>query len=664
MKRAFFLAATLLTALAPAVALAATAQRNLAITVTSPTSPGGGGDPTIGLLPSDRDAYASWRMVGLKSVGGIPNRTTIFRTLSPSGGDDTAAIQAALNACPSGQVVQLTAGVFRVTGNGLQFSASNCTLRGAGPGQQLNTGINNPMNITSASQGAFNVDPTATQLIKADRAVNANFAVLYVQPQNVSFGTSTNLAADAEQGTSSLTLVSNPGIQVGEIVLIDMNTDNDPDVVWGPSFGPPGDGSRRWFVRQDRSLSQLMEVTAVSGNTITFDTLFHITFSTAYQAQLTRFAAPFLRNVGVENLFVWGGMGGDYHGNISVDNCAYCWVKNVEAVWSSGTSIGFYRTFRSELRDSFIHETPDPNPGGAGYLVGLAYGASDNLVENNIMWYGNKEIVMRGTGGGNVVAYNYMDDSFGGTFPQSSEAGLNAGHYTTPHMELLEGNYSQNYKGDSYWGNSIYITVFRNWLSALRAAHPPLNTYTFSTPDGCVYDYRDYSGRNAVDVQAYSLYQSFVGNVLGMPNQQLLTSPHQYQSCYNGKETSFTEQVTTTTQWNTAINQNTVVMWQFGTYQATVNSTGNWSFVDSTITTQLRNGNWDWATRAQHWYGVGGTTDGGAMPVAIPNSFYLTSKPAFFGANPWPWVDPTTGTTYTLPAKYCFEHNMMPTCLR
>jgi hypothetical protein len=32
-------------------------------------------------------------------------------------------------------------------------------------------------------------------------------------------------------------------------------------------------------------------------------------------------------------------------------------------------------------------------------------------------------------------------------------------------------------------------------------------------------------------------------------------------------------------------------------------------------------------------------------------TFYLTGKPSFFGANTWPWVDPTAGTIYTLPAK-------------
>src|SRR5262249_31624573 len=145
----------------------------------------------------------------------------------------------------------------------------------------------------------------------------------------------------------------------------------------------------RWFVRQDRSLNQMMEVTAVNGNTITFATPFHYTYSVASHAQLSRYAQPVVHGIGVENIFFFGGEGGDWHGNVSVNLCAYCWVKNIEAFWSVGTSVGFYGTYRSELRDSYIHETPVPYPGGAGYLAGLNYGASDNLFENNIMWYGN-----------------------------------------------------------------------------------------------------------------------------------------------------------------------------------------------------------------------------------------------------------------------------------
>jgi len=595
------------------------------------------------LIPADR--MTLWQP-GVTYNGGIPSRTTIYKTLSPRGGgqDDTAQIQAAMDSCPPNQVIQLTAGVFNINGNGLGFVTPNCTLRGVGPGNGLSTG----------NGGVFVADATATQLVKADRASNPSYQILSIGYDPTQFSTSINLASDAAQGTNSLTLVSNPGIQVGEIVLIDQVTDNHPDVFWGLAHDPPGGGSRRWFIRQDRSLNQIMEVTAVSGNTITFATPFHTTFNTAYQAQLSRYANPVMRGIGIENIYFYGGMGGDFHGNVSMNLCAYCWIKNIEAHWSIGTSVGLYGTYRSELRDSYIHETPDPNPGGAGYMVGLNYGASDNLVENNIMWYGNKEIVMRGTGGGNVVAYNYMDDAFGSTYPESPEAGLNAGHYTTPHMELLEGNYSQNYKGDAYWGNSIDITVFRNHLSALRAAHPPLNTYVFVSGN-CSYRYGDYSGRTAVDVQAHSYRTNFVGNVLGMQNQQLLG--YNSNSCFDSTQVGFLYE-----NLSNFTSDNRVVMWNIGSEQ---DPTG-WTWVANTYQTQLRQGNWDWVTQSQTWfqYPIGASGSPGnfvclgsphCTPLPIPNSLYLPSKPAFFGSNPWPWVDSSTGLVSTLPAKARFN---------
>jgi hypothetical protein len=69
--------------------------------------------------------------------GGIPHRTTIYKTLSPLGGtqDDDPQIQAALNTCPAGQVVQLTAGVFRINGGeGYRCLVMNRpTVRAVGP---------------------------------------------------------------------------------------------------------------------------------------------------------------------------------------------------------------------------------------------------------------------------------------------------------------------------------------------------------------------------------------------------------------------------------------------------------------------------------------------------------------------------------------------------
>jgi len=56
-----------------------------------------------------------------------------------------------------------------------------------------------------------------------------------------------------------------------------------------------------------------------------------------------------------------------------------------------------------------------------------------------------------------------------------------------------------------------------------------------------------------------------------------------------------------------------------------------------------------------HWHGLGGA-DGTGTPAALPPSLYLASRPAFFGSNVWPWVDPLGATkTYTLPAKARYD---------
>jgi hypothetical protein len=244
-----------------------------------------------------------------------------------------------------------------------------------------------------------------------------------------------------------------------------------------------------------------------------------------------------------------------------------------------------------------------------------------------------------------------MDDSFGSTYPNSPEAGVNAGHYTTPHMELLEGNYSQNYKGDTYWGNSIDITVFRNWLSALRAAHPPLNNYSV-TLNGITYPYGDWTARIAVDIQAYSLRHNLVGNVLGEPGQMLLSVNN---GTYSATQDGFVFESFNGFPPVNGFN-NPVIMWNIGAYQATTNTTGLWSWVATTYQTQLRQGNWDWVTQSQTWLGIGGTQGSpNGQPQTMPNSLYLSAAPSFFGSNTWPWVDPSTGTTYTLPAKARFE---------
>jgi hypothetical protein len=635
---------------------------------------------------------------------GIPNRGSVYTTLSacsPSltnACDDTSAIQTALDNCPPGQVVQLNVGVFQVNGQGVTLRTA-CTLRGAGPGRQLNTGIN-PVDggrNASISKGCgvqkngsvlwLCVDAAATQVIKADRATQPSYAVFHMQNGNSSpNGTSYNLASDGIQGsyTVSISSATTPAISPGDIVWIDENSETDPNVYWGGLGAVTGgynyDGRGWGFRAVGRSIIQMAEVQSVGGSaptwTITLTTPLDYTYPAAspYSSQLTTFTQQPLHGAGFENLFIFGGRGADGQGGINVYACAYCWIKNVESDWNEG-GINFKRAYKNELRDSFLHETDYPTPGGGGYLLAVDGGSSETLIENNISWYGNKEIVMRAAGGGNVIAYNYMDDAFDdGVSDGSPEAGVNTGHLATSHLELVEGNYSQNFKGDTYWGASIFTTVFRNQLSGLRAAWPPLNTY--AVPAGCgAYGYGDYTNRKAVDVQGGTLYHNFIGNVLGFNGQTLLIGLGG-SSCNEYGQNGWIQQFYSTAQ-SLPRYSNPVWMWYFGDYQDWTNNR-NWSQNNTTINTMIRTANWDYVTGAETCYGaMGGTTNVGCSGTTVPNSFYLAAKPPFFGSSAlsWPWVNPATGaasrprTSTTagdniLPAKYCFEHNMMPTCLQ
>lgn len=576
-------------------------------------TPGG----STGIVPGDRATV--WNP-GLNSVGGIPSAGwPICATLNPGGGDDAPAIQSAIDGCGTGHVVKLGAGTFRI-GRTIDIP-STVVLRGSGgPG-------------AGSSQ-------TILQMTGGQTTVRFD-------PGQSGFTQITSLAADAVKGSSTATLASALPLAPGELVVVDQL--DDPQVtVWGDQDNGPGDVSRGWFARgpgsqgeaAGRPTGQVLEVASVSGATVTFSTPFHMTFRTASSAQLLRLSSSnsgtgrvvaAIRNAGIEDLRLTGGQGGDNGANVSMNWCAYCWMRNIEADRSDGSDVAMTGTFRSVLRESYLHETVNPSPGGGGYGLAMNWHASDNLIENNISWNFNKVMVMRASGGGNVIAYNYMDDGWIDYQPCWVEVGLNASHMTTPHHELFEGNQSFNFDGDSTWGNAVDITVFRNHLTGLRRAASPLDGYGSG---GLVYE--DTQNRRAVGLMTGHRNYTFIGNVLGTSGQTI--PPARSQGVATPGPFIFGSGVTAS-PWQT----DDTPMWQLG-YNPT-----DWNRSEdaTVIGTVIRDGNYDFVSKQVHW-------DRPEQP--LPSSLYLSGKPDFFGSNPWPWVDPL-GTTKTsvLPARARFD---------
>ncbi len=93
------------------------------------------------IIPTNR--ICDWTPgVNVGVPGGIPSRTVIGSTVDASvygtgSADASAALGAAIDACPSGRVVLIPAGTYRLDSRVYRAHASNVTIRGAGMGETI-----------------------------------------------------------------------------------------------------------------------------------------------------------------------------------------------------------------------------------------------------------------------------------------------------------------------------------------------------------------------------------------------------------------------------------------------------------------------------------------------------------------------------------------------
>lgn len=582
-----------------------------------------------GILPADRATI--WNP-GLMGVGGIPARSTVCSTLAPRGGelDDKDQIQAAIDACPIGQVVQLRAGTF-VVNSGFLLISKGITLRGAGPSQTTLAKTNG----AKPFQEAAGPNPSPLIIVGPSRYSTTS------DPTGV-VG-SANLTADAIAGAYTVKVASAAGFSAGQFVLLDeasgagWQTDpqgrgqiwaspdwrvvwrkHNPTVPYVDDFGadeypttPRTAGS--WFSRPDRPTAEVRQVASVSGSTITFTTPIHISYRRSHGAQLSYYGQPHVVNAGVEDLKLVGGN----DGNLRFQWAAQSWARNVDSTMWHGAAFAIDDSFRIELREFYVHDAAWAQPGGGGYAISLSNGTAEVLVENGIAVRANKLIVARSAGAGSVFGYNYMDMSYINTNGSWIEAGLNASHMVGGHHVLFEGNYSHNADSDDIHGNSIYHTFFRNHLRGIRA---PFDNQAGGRIDDAVQPRN--GPKRCVGLMAYSYWMSFAGNVLGAAGKM---DGWVYETTFGGRPG----------------------IWMLG-----------WDAVkpypiDSKVAaTTLRHGNFDYVTNSVKW-------DAATPGRTLPNSLYLKRKPAFFSAGrtyTWPWVDPIGAVKlHTLPAKARYD---------
>jgi hypothetical protein len=424
-------------------------------------------------IPADRSV--NWAgHVGV--LGDIPDRTTVYRTLSPSGSGDASAIQTAINNCPSGQVVKLNAGTFTVSSP--ITLKSGVTLRGAGLGATTIKGA-------SGMSGAYVVGIT-----------NGGSAS----------GTSISISGGFKKGSTSITTASAHGWSAGDIILIDQlnNKLDNPPVT---NVGYRGVACT-WCGRSSgtRSIGQLVRVVAVpSSTTATLEIPLSWNYDASRSPQGTKMNG-LVKDAGVEDLTIDNSLSGtsaqsDNGGTIVLRGTSNCWLLRVEAIGSYMTMLRIHGAYRNTIRGCKFHEgTPALPIDGPQYNTSRAYGiwfnpyASANLLENNQLYHLGAGIMMNGAVSGNVVAYNYITTMY---LYNNTNYNLYDVTFHGPHpvMNLFEGNYSEGrFVADNVFGSSSHNTFFRNrqFLSAGK--------------NGAPWNY---------DIQYNASYYNIVGNVIG-----------------------------------------------------------------------------------------------------------------------------------------------------
>jgi hypothetical protein len=425
-------------------------------------------DATI--IPADR--RVDWTLAGIP--GGIPVRTTVCATVDAArygdgATDATAAIQAAIDACPPGQVVVLPAGRYATTDT--VHLRTDRTLRGAGPDRTI---------IRYVGTGT--------------RSVLDMRGLAYWDTYGI--GTKFAIPGGAPKDARRLVLARADGIAVGDILLIDQLNDG----VLVDHVG--SEGACTYCSREDgrRARGQYAEVVAIEGHAVDLNLplFFRLDPALSPEAVLIR-ASSMVRRAGVEDLALTQAEPvNDFI--VEMDAAQYCWLRNVDVSRMKRRGVWHVESLQNEISGSRFHDAVAGFGRDRGYGVQIDVQSTATLVENNILDVVDGGGVMTSGGAvGNVLAYNYMPDMRFDD-PWWLIAGPSINHSPHPSMNLWEGNIGPQVSGDFIHGSSSHQTVFR------------CRSYGWKEEAA--------TGNNhAVALDYKNTYMTVMGCVLGMPGR-------------------------------------------------------------------------------------------------------------------------------------------------
>lgn len=585
-----------------------------------------------GIINSSR--AIDWTGVGIS--GGIPSSswaqctTTACNAVTSAGTSvTTAQITAALASAPSNSYVLLGPGTYNFSGGGgITFpSTGHVVLRGSGSNSTF-------LVIPSSGGVGCGLGSALICIVSSDQPY-------FNEPQpNMCSWT-----AGYTQGSTSITLSNASGacltgINPAKPTMLMLEqcetgftassatapctgsaTDNNQLFVCSAAYSSGPVGCSEGAGNEDTNRGQWEETTATAVNTGTgvvtiADPLIWPNWSSG-QTPRVWIQQPIV-DVGVENMAIDDSSNGS-NDIIAFDGAYQWWVSGVKFTNWGRWGIETIQCQHGMVQNNyFAHST-----GVDSYGVRFE-GAGHNLVQNNIFQQTLAPVVFDGPSSGDVIGYNFaIDQNYQADFMKAAffEHAVNA-------FELYEGNVADAQSNDGDHGDASMITRFRNFFTGWDScANGQCGSNTFK--DAATNSFQDFYG---------SRYQNNVANVNGTP-----TFHTTYINTSGGPEWNASVEVIGA-QNNDGIPADPLVAstslhWaEYDSVTAAVRFCG--SLLDTGWSTTCGGISQIPTALGAFLNSLPTKGDLAVGQASLPASFYLSSKPSWFGTLPFPLIGP------------------------
>ncbi len=574
-----------------------------------------------------------WTQAGIP--GGLPDGswTQCGSTIAAYTGS-ASAIQSVINGCSANQYVLLGPGKFNINAGQIRFPASgHVVLRGSGSNSTFlvfsgsagsGCGQSSAFICGVSNDGTYTNEPPPNVFNWTGGYSKGSTQITLSGVSNINLNTTMIFLDQCDSGWTGNGQCSGSSKDNGQLFVCQDSYTTSPTGC--SADGPDSGGSRgNGNTLFHRGQMQIVTATAINqggcgATCVTISSPIVAPNWSASQNPQAWIVQPIVQ-VGVENMSLDGTSSGTAEG-VEYDSCLDCWVSGVRFVTINTWGINCLQCAYGVYKDNYFWYEQSSDSYGIRQSA-----TSFMLTQNNIFQRKFGPIVVDGSSTGNVYAYNFMVNGgvAGGASDFMRSWGIN---HANNEFTLWEGNIAPEQYDDGDHGTTGMNTNFRNFYLGWE-----------SCANGqCGGDAFKDSSTNALNEQSYDRYANIIGNVLGTPGY------HTQYKTGNGSNVAVLSLgsgnggVSIPVPSDPLVNSTALFWGNYDVATAAVRFCGNSS---DSVWASVCNGTSEVPTGASLYPNsvpTAGDTAAGQSPM--PASFYLSSKPSWFGSAPFPVIGP------------------------